>query len=97
MTRYGKDWFRAEEVLRWCDTTPHHKAMWAGHPSAPVFLLIGHRTKIQVDHKVWEFITEREYLAPGGEFDRRMFRPTRNGKQFMTRVQRVRLKQLLSK
>jgi hypothetical protein len=83
-----------EDVLRWIETTPHHKAAWrtkdgrdyAEHDDPNSFLVLsGHREVLRIPVAIQKQ-TRMLVQASREQFDTRMFRATKAGRARLRRA-----------
>ena len=69
-----------EDVIRWVETTPHHRGSWDEEDG--FFILSGRGTKLRIPEKLQR--QTRGLIKPGDRFDRRMYRATEAGLKLLS-------------
>jgi hypothetical protein len=75
-----------EDVLDWIETTPHHKAAWEDMPEPGFLVLSGHHDRLRIPTDV--HARASRLVAPGDQFDTRMYRATKAGRARLARWRR---------
>lgn len=75
-----------DDVLRWIETTPHHRAAIDGFRDRDkgFFVLDGYTGRLRIPLAIR--LEAMRFIQPGGQFDTRMFRATPAGKARLTRA-----------
>lgn len=85
-----------EDVLRWMESTPHHKGAVVGidystNPPTRLpearFILSGYHARLIIPFDIHEMAAP--LYSPGGYFDTRMYRPNTKGRAFLRRLDRL--------